>query len=116
MLRISLIFCLSLSLFTSAQTVKSKLLKIKYTLPEGWAAEEFGGQKSWDDGGNANCNCSGIMFTKQNKDGKMHVLLYPSTPNGLDSAKRGNVGPLKFEMVEKYEKTKAKNFSFEVRR
>jgi hypothetical protein len=117
MKKVLLMAFMGLFMASNAQTVKSKLLKIKYTLPEGWAAEEFGGQKNWDDGGNPNyCNCSGIAFTKQNKEGKMHVVLYPSTPNGLDSAKHDMVGPLKFEMVEKYEKTKARNFSFELRR
>ena len=114
-----LLLIASISLFTSAfaQTVKSKILKLKYAPPASWTAEEFGGQKSWDDGGNAAiCNCSGVSFTKPNTNGKMHVVVYPSSAGGLDSAKRGFVGALKFEMVEKYEKTKAKNFSFEMRR
>ncbi len=112
-----LLLFLNLFIFSFSQTVKSKALKLKYTPPDSWTAEEFGGLKSWDDGGNpAICNCSGVSFTKPNTKGKMHVVVYPSTAGGLDSAKRSFVGPLKFEMVEKYEKTKAKNFSFELRR
>ena len=100
----------------SQETIKSKPLKIKYTLPQGWIAEEFGGKASWEEAGNALCHCSGILFTKQNKDGKMKVLVYPSTVPGLDSAKRNMVGSLKFEDVQKYDKTKNKHFSFERKR
>ncbi len=114
---LTLLLCSALTLSVTAQTVKSKALKLKYTPPASWTAEEFGGLKSWDDGGNpAICNCSGVSFTKPNTNGKMHVVVYPSSAGGLDSAKRGFVGALKFEMIEKYEKTKAKNFSFELRR
>lgn len=99
-----------------AQTVKSKPLKLKYTTPEGWSAEEFGGKTSWDESGNALCRCSGASFVKQHKDGKLHVVIYPSTPNGLDSAKHDMVGSLVFVPVEKLEKTTNKKFSFEKRR
>lgn len=111
-----LLFLLSICLpvLLSAQhTIKSKNLKLKYTLPAAWTAEEFGGKKSWDDGGNSLCNCSGLSFTKQNKDGKLNVVAYPSTQAGLDSTKRNLVGSLRFENVDKYDKTRNKNFSFE---
>ncbi|MBK7309573.1 MAG: hypothetical protein IPI93_01985 [Sphingobacteriaceae bacterium] len=97
----------------TAQTVKSKALKLKYTAPEGWNPSEFGGKTSWDESGNNLCKCSGVMFTKQHKDGKMIVLVYPSTISGLDSSKHDMAGILKFVDVEKYDKTKNKNFSFE---
>ncbi|MCE3225558.1 MAG: hypothetical protein K0S32_109 [Bacteroidetes bacterium] len=106
--------CLSASL--TAQTIKSKALKIKYTLPAGWNAEEFGGKTSWEESGNTLCKCSGVSFTKQHKDGKMNVLVYPSTQSGLDSLKRNFAGPLRFENVEKFDKTRNKNFSFEKKR
>ena len=96
-----------------AQTVKSKALKLKYTAPEGWNPFEFGGKTSWDESGNNLCKCSGVMFTKQHKDGKMIVLVYPSTISGLDSSKHEMAGILKFVDVEKYDKNKNKNFSFE---
>jgi hypothetical protein len=95
------------------ETVKSKSLKLKYALPQGWVAEEFGGQSPWEDAGNSLCHCSGIVFTRQHKDGKMKVVIYPSTVAGLDSAKRNAVGNLRFEDVQKYEKGKTKNYSFE---
>lgn len=97
----------------TSQTVKSKLLKLKYTAPEGWNVEEFGGKTSWDESGNNLCKCSGLYFFKQHKDGKLNVLIYPSSVFGLDSAKRNMAGNLKFVDVEKYDKTKNKNFSFE---
>ena len=40
-------------------------------------------------------------------------MVYPSTQSGLDSTKRNFVGALRFENVEKYDKTKNKYFSFE---
>lgn len=108
---------LLLSLAAPAQeTVKSKPLKLKYTLPAGWIAEEFGAKDSWETQGNTLCQCSGVLFTKQNKQGKMKVLVYPSTQAGLDSTKRNRVGTMQFEDVEKFEKTRNKNFSFEKRR
>jgi hypothetical protein len=103
-----LVFCS----LTVAQT-KSKVLKLKYTAPEGWNVVEFGGKESWDESGNALCKCSGLQFTKQHKDGKLNVVVYPSTISGLDSLKREMVGSMKFVDVEKYDKTKNKNFSFE---
>lgn len=99
----------------NAQT-KSKLLKLKYTAPEGWNAVEFGGKNNWEEEGNALCKCSGLQFTKQNKNGKLNVVVYPSTVSGLDSSKREMVGNMKFIDVEKYDKTKNKNFSFEKKR
>ncbi len=101
---------------TQAQTVKSKALKLKYTTPEGWNVEEFGGKTSWDESGNSLCKCSGLYFFKSNKDGKLNVLIYPSTVFGLDSTKRDMVGNLKFVDVEKYDKTRNKAFSFEKRK
>ena len=40
------------SIFSFSQTVKSKLLKLKYTTPESWTANEFGGKLNWDESGN----------------------------------------------------------------
>jgi hypothetical protein len=111
-LLLSLFFVVSL--YSNGQeTIKSKPLKLKYTLPQGWVAEEFGGKTSWEEVGNALCHCSGAVFTRQHKDGKMKVVIYPSTVSGLDSAKRSAVGNLRFEDVQKYEKGKTKNYSFE---
>lgn len=101
------------TLLPAQQTVKSKPLKLKYTLPAGWNAQEFGSPASWEEQGNNLCKCSGILFYKSHKDGKMNVLVYPSTQSGLDSAKRQMVGSLHFDDVQKYDKTKNKNFSFE---
>ncbi len=109
-----LILLTGLALSGSAQeTVKSKPMMLKYTLPQGWVAEEFGGKSPWEEAGNALCHCSGIVFTRQHKDGKMKVVIYPSTVSGLDSAKRNAVGNLRFEDVQKYEKGKTKHYSFE---
>lgn len=98
------------------QTVKSKALKLKYTPPAGWNAQEFGSPTNWEESGNAMCKCSGVSFYKQHKDGKMNVVVYPSTQSGLDSTKRHFVGSLHFEDVVKYDKTKNKHFSFERKR
>lgn len=112
-----LFFLMFSGLFAFAQeSVKSKALKLRYTLPSSWSAEEFGGKSSWDESGNQLCRCSGILFTKPHKDGRMNVLVYPSTNSGLDSSKHYTIGNLRFEHVEKYEKSKNKHFSFEVRR
>lgn len=99
-----------------SQTIKSKPLKLKYIAPEGWNPSEFGSATSWEEAGNNLCKCSGLMFTKQNKDGKLMVLVYPSTISGLDSSKREMVGSLKFVDVEKFDKTRNKSFSFEKKR
>ena len=101
------------SIISAQETVKSKPLKLKYTPPSGWVAEEFGSKLNWEETGNALCKCSGVKFTKQHKDGKLNVVVYPSTQSGLDSTKRNFVGALRFENVEKYDKTKNKFFSFE---
>lgn len=113
-----LIACLLfVSLAASAQeTVKSKSLKLKYSLPAGWTAEEFGVKDAWEAPGNALCACAGVLFTRQHKEGKMNVLVYPSSQAGLDSTKRARVGSLQFENVERFEKTRNKNFSFEKKR
>jgi hypothetical protein len=111
-----LIMAICLVFILPGQTVKSKALKLKYTPPAGWGAEEFGDKESWDKSGNNLCRCSGVIFTKQNPAGQMKALVYPSSQQGLDSVKRSLIGNLKFVMVEKYEKSKNKNFSFEVRR
>jgi|SRR6218665_208318 len=109
--------CLSLAFCCLGQEpVKSKPMKLIYTLPQGWVAEEFGGKSPWEDAGNALCHCSGIVFSRQHKDGKMKVVIYPSTVAGLDSAKRNAVGNLRFEDVQKYEKGKTKHYSFERKR
>ncbi len=108
------VILLSLSLCNSfAQQTKSKNLKLKYTLPQGWTAAEFGGKSPWEEPGNNLCHCSGVLFTRSHKDGKMNVLVYPSTVSGLDSAKRNTIGKLRWVDVQKYDKTKNKNFSFE---
>ena len=109
--------CFALSL-SAQQSAKSKVLKLKYTLPAGWNAQEFGSPTSinWEEQGNNLCKCSGISFFKSHKDGKMNVVVYPSTQSGLDSAKRNFVGNLMFENVQKYDKTKNKFFSFERRK
>ncbi|MCY7292451.1 MAG: hypothetical protein LH615_09750 [Ferruginibacter sp.] len=95
------------------ETVKSKPLKLKYTPPAGWVAEEFGDKLNWEISGNTLCKCSGVKFTKQHSAGKMNVVVYPSAQSGLDSTKRNFVGSLVFTNVEKYDKTKNKFFSFE---
>lgn len=104
---------IGLSMTLSAQSGKSKSIKIKYTLPAGWNVEEFGGKTSWDEAGGSLCKCSYLYFYKAHKDGKMNILVYPSSQGGLDSAKRNFVGPLVFQNVEKYDKTRNKSFSFE---
>lgn len=104
------------SAFSFAQTVKSKVLKLKYTTPENWTANEFGGSKNWDESGNEMCRCSGIAFSKPHKNGKYNVVIYAVPNGGLDSVKREFVGSLHFVNVEKVEKTTNKGFSFEKRR
>jgi hypothetical protein len=90
------------------KAVKVKELKLKYTLPEYWNAEVYAGEQPWEIGTNALCKCAGILFFKAHKNGKMNVLIYPTTSSGLDSAKRNFVGSLRFENVEKYDNTKLK--------
>lgn len=109
-----LLICTSVDSFS--QTVKSKILKLKYTTPEGWTANEFGGLKNWDESGNAMCRCSGIAYSKPHKNGKFNVVLYAVPQGGIDSAKQEFVGSLHFVNVEKVEKTTNKGFSFEKRR
>lgn len=109
----SLIVC---SLTLNSQTVKSKVLKLKYTTPESWTANEFGGLLNWDEKGNELCRCSGVAFSKPHKNGKFNVVVYPIAKGGLDSTKREFVGALHFENVEKVEKGTNKNFAFEKRR
>ncbi len=108
--------CVCLSFASVSQTVKSKLLKLKYTTPEGWTANEFGGKSNWDESGNEMCRCSGVAFSKPHKNGKYNVVVYAVPGGGLDSAKREFVGSLRFVNVEKIEKTTNKGFSFEKRR
>lgn len=110
-----LVFFLSFGVFinATAQQTKSKNLQLKYTLPASWTALEFGGKSPWEEPGNNLCHCAGVLFTKPHKEGKMNVLVYPSTQAGLDSNKRNGAGPLRFVDVQKYDKTKNKNFSFE---
>jgi hypothetical protein len=111
-----LLFILTASNIIAQETIKSKALKLKYSPPAGWNAEEFGGKTSWEESGNTLCKCSGVAFYRTHKDGKMNVVVYPSSQSGLDSAKRNFVGNLRFENVEKYDKTKNKFFSFERRK
>ena len=100
-------------IFTHAQTVKSKNLLLKYTLPAGWNAKEFGGTTPWEDSGNEFCKCGGVYFYRTHGDGKMNVVVYASTQSGLDSTKRNFAGTLHFEDVQKWDRTKNKAFSFE---
>jgi hypothetical protein len=116
MKKISILLIIACSFSVYSQTVKSKVLKLKYTLPENWTANEFGGPTSWDEKGNEMCRCSGVAFSKPDKKGKLNVLVYAVPKGGLDSAKREFVGPLHFENVEKVERTTNKNFAFEKRR
>lgn len=116
MRKILLSFFVCASVFSFSQTVKSKILKLKYTNPESWTAVEFGGPVNWDESGNAMCHCSGIAFSKPHKNGKFNVVVYAVPKGGLDSTKREFVGPLHFVFVEKVEKTTNKNFAFEKRR
>lgn len=104
-----------LAVFTGiqAQSIKSKNLKLKYTPPAGWTAEEFGGKSPWEDAGNELCHCAGVHFQKSHKDGKMHVVVYASTQAGLDSSKRSSVGSLHFEDVVKYDRVRNNDMSFE---
>ncbi len=115
MKKIFLFIFVNVSVFSFSQTVKSKLLKLKYTTPENWTATEFGGKLNWDESGNAMCRCSGIAFSKPHKNGKYNVVVYAVPKGGLDSTKREFVGSLHFINVEKVEKTTNKNFSFEKR-
>ncbi len=95
---------------------KAKNMKVKYILPEGWNVEEFGGKSPWEDPGNMLCKCSGLHFFKSQKDGKMNVVLYPSTASGLDSTKRDAVGNLKFVNVEKFDRVRHNDVSLERRK
>lgn len=104
------------SLVIHAQTVKSKIMKLKYTTPESWTAVEFGGLLNWDEKGNEMCRCSGVAFSKPDKGGRFNVVVYAVPAGGLDSTKREFVGALHFENVEKVEKVTNKNFSMEKRR
>lgn len=98
---------------TQAQIIKSKNLKIKYTLPAGWIAEEFGAKSPWEESGNDLCKCSGAHFSKSHPDGKMHVVIYPSTQAGIDSTKRNRVGELEFVDLVKYDRVRSNGMSFE---
>lgn len=111
---LAIFLCVSVSSFS--QTVKSKILKLKYTTPENWTAVEFGGKLNWDESGNEMCRCSGIAFSKPHKNGNFNLVVYAVPKGGLDSTKREFVGPLHFVNVEKVEKTTNKFFSFEKRR
>jgi hypothetical protein len=116
MKNLCILLAISLStVLTAQQSGKSKVLKLKYTLPAGWNAQEFGNSatKNWEEPGNALCACSGIAFYRSHKDGKMNVVVYPSTQAGLDSAKRNSVGNLRFEDVVKYDKVRNNDLSFE---
>ena len=112
MKNIVLLVFMGLLTVSQAQTTKSKNLKIKYTLPASWNAEEFGGKSPWEDVGNDMCHCAGAHFFKSHKEGKMHVLIYPSTQAGLDSTKRYFVGTLHFEDVAKYDNIRNNDISF----
>lgn len=116
MTRLFFYILLVLTITVQAQTIKSKALKIKYTLSNGWAGEEFGGKTSWDESGNNLCKCSGASFYKMGKNGKLNVVIYPTNASGLDSTKRNFVGSLRFEPVEKYDKVRNQFFSFEKRK
>ncbi|MCU0360438.1 MAG: hypothetical protein MUF75_06925 [Bacteroidia bacterium] len=104
---------------TAQKASKAKSLKLLYTLPEGWNAMEFGNpqSKAWEEGAKESvnqqiCNCAGISFSKSHKDGRMNVVVYPSTASGLDSTKRNFVGSLQFQDVEKYDNIRNNGVSF----
>lgn len=109
-----ILVCASVAAFS--QTVKSKALKLKYTLTDSWTANEFGDPLNWDKGTNAMCKCAGVAFSKPDANGKYNVVVYAVPAGGLDSAKREFVGSLHFVNVEKIEKAVNENFSFERRR
>ena len=48
-----LLVCASMAAFS--QTIKSKALKLKYTLADSWTAREFADLLNWDKGGNDRC-------------------------------------------------------------
>jgi len=98
------------------QTIKSKALKLKYVIPAGWKAEEAANENSWDIQQNTNCNCAYLQFTKEHSNGLLNIMVYPSDIGGLDSAKRQQVGLMKFTPVEKFDKIRSKHFSMEKRR
>jgi hypothetical protein len=115
----NIILLLSVALFLSGnaqKAVKVKELKLKYTLPDSWNAEAYASPAPWENTSNNLCKCAGILFFKSHKNGKMNVVIYPSTTSGLDSTKRNFVGALRFEPVEKYDKSKNSFFSFEKRK
>jgi hypothetical protein len=110
------LFVMGLSMALTAQkTIKSKSLKLKFTPPAGWNVQEFGSAntKTWEEPGNEMCPCTGVAFFKSHKDGKMNVVVYPSTQSGLDSAKRNFVGTLRFEDVAKVDRVRNNDISFE---
>lgn len=121
MKKLGFLLIMLLSLGLNAQKAsKSKVLKLKYTLPDGWNAKEFGNPetKTWEEGGaesgtSGPCKCSGILFTKSHKDGRMNVVVYPSSASGLDSTKRNFVGPLQYQDVEKYDNIRNNGISFQ---
>lgn len=96
-----------------AQSQKSKNMKLKYILPAGWTATEFGGKSPWESAGNELCRCAGIHFSRSHKDGNMHVVVYPSTPEGVDSLKRRRVGNLEFVDVQKFDRVRNNGMSME---
>lgn len=112
------IFCLFLmasSLAIAQKSVKLKEVKLKYTLPEGWNASSYPSEYPWETTSNVLCKCAALHFYSPNKNGQFNVVVYPTTISGLDSTKRSFVGALRFEGVEKYDKTKNEFFSFEKR-
>ncbi len=109
-----ILICAAVTSFS--QTIKSKALKLKYTLEDSWTAKEFGGPLNWDQSGNDMCRCSGVAFSKPDAKGKYNVVVYAVPAGGLDSAKREFVGALHFVNVQKIEKAVNENFSFERRR
>jgi len=118
MKKLCLLLAICLSTGLIAQTKgKSKALKIKYTMPAGWNVLEFGNPttKTWEEPptGVDICKCSGIHFFRTHKEGKMNVVLYASTQSGLDSAKRNSVGHLQFIDVERFDKIRNNDISFE---
>ncbi len=110
LLIVAVLMCVNL---VAQKAVKVKELKLKYTLPDSWNAEAYVAEQPWENTTNKLCKCAGMLFFKAHKNGKMNVVIYPSTTSGLDSAKRNFVGNLRFENVEKYDKTKNAFFSFQ---
>ncbi len=113
--RLFIISVLILNILNAQKAIKLKEVKLKYTLPEGWNVNSYTSEQPWETTSNVLCKCTALHFYSPNKNGQFNVVVYPTTISGLDSTKRSFVGALRFEGVEKYDKTKNEFFSFEKR-